>query len=191
MTDSTELQHPTAILKSEHQTILRVIGALERLVARSERGDGFEHAAMRQCVEFFQLFADACHHAKEEDLLFPALEAQGIPRDGGPIGVMLYEHAQARRFTREMADALDADRREEANAQTRFHAAAHQYVELLTNHIHKEENILFNMADQVITGEQKSSLCGKFCEVGCREFGGHKREDLERMAVELEGQWST
>ena len=104
--------------------------------------------------------------------------------------MMLYEHTQARRFTREMADALDADRHQEAGAKDRLHAAAHQYVELLTRHIHKQDNILFNMADEVITGEQESSLCSKFCEVGCRKFGGHKREALERMAAELEERWS-
>lgn len=180
----------SGVLRAEHQVILSVCSVLSRLVRRSEGGEGFEREAFGRCVEFFRFFADAFHHAKEEDLLFPALEAQGIPRDGGPIGVMLYEHTQARRFTQEMADALDAEDRKEPDAKERFHAAALQYVELLTNHIHKEDNVLFNMADQVITGEKESSLCGKFCEIGCKEFGGHKREDLERMAAALEEQWS-
>ena len=104
-------QQPTELLKCEHETILRVIGVLNRLVARCQQGQSFDEIPLRKCVEFFRLFADACHHAKEEDLLFPLLEAKGIPREGGPIGVMLHEHQLARQHTRAMADALDASAR--------------------------------------------------------------------------------
>ncbi|MCH9034856.1 MAG: hemerythrin domain-containing protein, partial [Planctomycetes bacterium] len=175
---------------SEHQTILRVIDVLERLVARSERGDGFEHAAMRRCVEFFQLFADACHHAKEEDILFPVLAKRGIPREGGPIAVMLHEHTLARQFTKQMDDARGSVGDGEKNAEKTFILAALEYVELLRNHIHKEDNILFNMGDGVMSQEDQTTLCAKFCEVGCRSFGGKSREELVRIADELEQQWS-
>lgn len=182
-------EKPTAVLRSEHQVILRVIDVLKRLVARSDRGEGFERKALGHCVKFFQLFADACHHAKEEDLLFPALESRGIPREGGPIGMMIYEHGIARGLTRDMAEALEACDRDESDAKGRLHEAARQYADLLTSHIFKEDNVLFNMGDQVLTDEDQSSLCGKFCEVGCRSFGGQTREELERLADDLEQKW--
>ncbi len=112
---------PIAVLRAEHLTILRVIEILRRLVTRSEQGQGFERRAFERCVEFFRFFADACHHAKEEDLLFPVLETRGIPREGGPIGMMLYEHSLARQYTKEMANALDALEDGEENAESRFH----------------------------------------------------------------------
>ena len=190
MNQSTKGERPSAVLRAEHQVILRVIGVLDKLVARVERGGGFEGSAFAQCVEFFQLFADACHHAKEEGLLFPAMEARGIPREGGPIGVMLHEHQIARGFTRDMADALEAERRGEPDAQRRFTAAARQYIDLLQNHIFKEDNVLFTMGDRVMTEEDQQSLCGRFCEAGCMTFGGKRREELERIADALEGAWA-
>ena len=177
------------VLKDEHKIILRVIDVLRRLVAKSESGQGFEHASLLQCVEFFRLFADACHHAKEEDLLFPALEARGMSRETGPIGVMLYEHTVARQLTREMGDALDAIERDSNSNSDVFHAPARKYMELLTDHIFKEDNILFNMGDQVLDASDQESLCGKFCEVGCRAFGGKKKEELELIATDLEKAW--
>src|SRR3990172_2652590 len=114
---------PSGILRTEHQIIMRVVEVLHRLVARSREGRGFERAALARCVDFFRAFADACHHAKEEDLLFPVLESRGIPREGGPIGMMLYEHKLAREHTRAMAEALDAEQRGEASAVARFHEA--------------------------------------------------------------------
>ena len=143
-----------------------------------------------QCVEFFQLFADACHHAKEEDILFPVLEARGIPRADGPIGMMLYEHSLARQYTKVMANSLGALEIGEESAENRFRAAAREYIELLTNHIYKEDNILFNMGDRVMSDDDRTALCHRFCEVGWGSFGGKKREELLQIADVLEQQWS-
>ncbi|MEK6797580.1 MAG: hemerythrin domain-containing protein [Planctomycetota bacterium] len=180
---------PCAVLRAEHQVILRVIRILDRLVDRCEAGKGFERESLAQCVEFFRLFADACHHAKEEDLLFPVLESRGIPRDGGPIGVMLYEHTVARKFTAEMAEALYAHDRREPDAAQQFRKAARGYSELLSNHIYKEDSVLFNVGDHVMTEEDQRSLDGKFCDVQCRSFGGKSRAQLEGIAADLESRW--
>jgi hemerythrin-like domain-containing protein len=179
---------PSAVLRDEHRVILRVIDVLERLAKRARDGR-FEGEALARCVEFFRLFADACHHAKEEDLLFPVLEMRGIPRDGGPIGMMLYEHQLARQFTQEMGAAVEARRQGEADADTRFLDAAQKYIDLLRNHIYKENNVLFRMGDQAMSDEDQSELRDKFCEAGCRAFGGKQGDELRRMADELEAAW--
>ena len=180
---------PSGILRTEHQIIMRVVEVLHQLVARSREGRGFERAALARCVDFFRAFADACHHAKEEDLLFPVLESRGIPREGGPIGMMLYEHKLAREHTRDMAEALDAEQRGEASAIARFHEAADRYISLLTQHIFKENDVLFNMGDRVMTPDDQKSLCERFCQAGCRSFGGKTRAQLEQLADDLESQW--
>lgn len=190
MSDALTDQMPSEVLRAEHQVILRVIGVLQQLVIRSEQGKGFEKESLRRCVEFFRHFADACHHAKEEDLLFPALEARGMPREGGPIGVMLYEHTLARGFTKSMGEALDACDQGDAGGEGRFREAAKEYIELLTNHIGKEDDCLFPMGDNALSDDDQQSLCGKFCEVSCRTFGGRSREQLASIADELEAQWS-
>jgi len=41
---------------------------------------------------FLEVFVDKCHHGEEEKVLFPAMEEAGIPRQGVPIGVMIYEY---------------------------------------------------------------------------------------------------
>jgi hemerythrin-like domain-containing protein len=180
---------PSSVLRSEHATILRVVAVLERLVGRSRAGGGFEHEALSRCVEFFRLFADACHHAKEEDLLFPVLEQRGIPREGGPIGVMLYEHQQARQLTRQMGEALAAHTSGDSGAIERFHEIADGYIELLRGHIFKEDNILFPMGDRVMSTSDQSAMCGRFCEVGCRAFEGRTLDQLRSIADELESLW--
>jgi len=186
MTKISESDKPSAVLKAEHQVILRVLGVLRQLTAGKSAAADLDVARLGRCVEFFRFFADACHHAKEEDLLFPVLEQRGIPKEQGPIGCMLYEHTLARGFTKDMGEALEAIGRGESGGVGRFLTAAKEYIDLLTAHIEKEDNILFNMGDSVMTAEDQSELHGRFNEVGCRSFGGKKREELERMADELE-----
>lgn len=177
---------PTHELRQEHRVIEKVLRVLDVLVSRT---DSFEAAALRDCVSFFRLFADACHHGKEEDMLFPVLEQGGMPREGGPIGVMLQEHTIGRRLVGGMAETLPAAEAGDAAAQAKFRELAREYVQLLTQHIWKEDNVLFNMSDQVIRGEAKAQLSQSFCDFRCKAFEGKRREELENLAESLVSRW--
>ncbi|MCX7887840.1 MAG: hemerythrin domain-containing protein, partial [Verrucomicrobiae bacterium] len=96
---------PTEILMAEHRVIEQVLNVLEAMAERAANGD-LNRQEARDAVAFFRGFADRCHHGKEEAQLFPAMEAKGIPREGGPIGVMLCEHEQGRAAVRGMAEAV-------------------------------------------------------------------------------------
>jgi len=185
---SGQSESPVTVLRAEHQVILRVVRVLSRLMDRFEQAGEFAESPLAQCVEFIRLFADACHHGKEEDLLFPVLESRGIPRDGGPIGVMLYEHQVARRLTKDMAAALTDAQTGDVHARIRFLQAARQYIDLLTNHIFKEDNVLFDMGDRMMNPDDQRTLATQFCAVNCRAFEGRRREELQRIADELEAE---
>jgi hemerythrin-like domain-containing protein len=184
-------ERPSAVLRAEHQTILRVVRILGSLMDRYERTGDFPDESLARCVEFFRLFADACHHAKEEGMLFPVLEMRGIPREGGPIGVMLYEHQVARGLTRDMGEALAAAQGRESGAHQKFLRAARQYHDLLTQHIFKEDNVLFHMGDRVMTADDQATLANEFCQSGCRMLEGRRHEELEKIADDLEAQWAS
>ena len=92
----------TKILNDEHRVIERVLAVLEKAAGSLEADQGVQADFFLSAAEFIKGFADGCHHRKEEGVLFPAMEAAGVPRQGGPIGVMLAEHEEGRRLTREM-----------------------------------------------------------------------------------------
>jgi hemerythrin-like domain-containing protein len=96
-----------------------------------------------QLIEFFIVFVDKCHHGKEEELLFPALEAIGVQRDGGPIGVMLAEHQQGREYVQKMNEAFSQYNEGDRAAATKLAKNARAYIALLRQHIDKENNVLF------------------------------------------------
>ncbi|MBI5863083.1 MAG: hemerythrin domain-containing protein [Planctomycetes bacterium] len=176
---------PCDTLKEEHRVIERVLQVLAVLARRSDRGEGFDEGGFSRCVEFFRLFADACHHGKEEDLLFPALIERGMPGEGGPIAVMLYEHNVGRKLVTQIAEAIKARAEGDPDAEKRATTAAMDFYRMLTQHIDKEDNVLFRMGEQILPPEAQANLCTKFDEVGCRAFQGKRQEELRRLADDL------
>ncbi len=76
---------PTAMLREEHEVILKALALLERVGQRLEVAEPADRDALAWLQGFFSTFADRCHHGKEEQHLFPALERHGIPREAGPL----------------------------------------------------------------------------------------------------------
>ena len=148
----------TTALRSEHNHILAMIACLRAASVATENGGTFDAETFRSGVDFIRNYADAWHHAKEEDLLFPALEEEGMSREAGPIAVMLHEHTLGRTYTRQIADNLEAAGGGDDTARSMVVRFTLAYANLLTQHIQKENNILFNMADQILTPEVQAHL---------------------------------
>ena len=161
---STPAVHPTQCLRNEHQIILIVLSCFEIALGRARQSGEISRELFDPFVEFFQGFADRCHHCKEEDRLFPCLERKGIPREGGPIGVMLYEHEQARKHVRAISGALEAADTGDARAIQTILEHGQSYLELLRAHIGKENNVLFEMADQLVQGADLADLVSTYNE---------------------------
>src|SRR5579863_10033867 len=137
------LAKATEILRKEHDVILRMIEATEITAARMERGEKVPDSLLAGLVEFFQLFADKCHHGKEEEVFFPRLVEKGMPGDAGPVGVMLREHEMGREMIRRMVQAEDAYRAGASTAASSWAKASRSYAALLREHIAKENEVLF------------------------------------------------
>lgn len=174
----------TSGLREDHQWILKVSGVLENILDR-EPDHGLDFDAVEDCVNFIRLFADACHHGQEEDLLFPELQAKGMPRDTGPIAVMLREHEMGRDLVGHMRKALPEAREGDADARSTLVNSGRGYVNLIRAHILKEDNVLFNHADYLVSGEACTRLCDAYGEVCRRRFEGRTKEDLEALANQL------
>jgi hemerythrin-like domain-containing protein len=174
----------TGSLRREHELILAVAEALERMLDSVTAGSVLDRDVASRCVSFVRLYADLCHHGKEESLLFPELEQHGLPADQGPIAVMLHEHELGRSLVREMAGALEGSASGD-DTTTVFTDAARGYVELIRGHIDKENTILFEMADSLIVGDDCRALRDRYVEVDQELFEGRSKPELEQMAADL------
>jgi hemerythrin-like domain-containing protein len=176
---------PTDILKQEHDLILVMLQIMDAACARVEEGEKVNPDHLGDMVDFIRNFADRCHHAKEEKILFPALKQTGIGQENGPIGVMLAEHAEGRFFAKGMSEALGEMKAGDSVAAGKFIADAGGYVKLLDGHIMKENNILFRMADERLTDLQQKELLKEFDRVELEEIGAGVHEKYHEMLNQL------
>ena len=140
----------TKTLVDEHRLILRMIALLEKNAPRTAAGAYRNWQFYLDGIDFIRQYADRFHHAKEEDVLFKALVDNGMPKDNSPVGAMLMEHDQGRAFVRAMEEAvLEA----QAGSTDCYQAIADNaigYAELLRDHISKEDDILYPLAERVL-----------------------------------------
>ncbi len=152
---------PMQILVDEHTVITAVLDAVETVANRADAGE-FPQEFYEKAFDFFPTFADKCHHAKEEDQLFPLLESRGVPREGGPIGCMLRDHNAGRAHVAAALQALQRTAQGDRVARAVVRQEALAYAGLLRQHILKENTILFVLGDQYMTGSDKAELLKKY-----------------------------
>ncbi len=177
---STKNGSPMQVLKDEHRVIERVLDAMEVQLPRPVDAEFF-----RQAIDFLRNFADGCHHAKEEEELFPVLESVGIPREHGPIGCMLNEHEMGRAFIRVIDANIDAAAQGDATAASTLRQAAAGYIQLLRQHIDKEDNVLFVMADRALGPHEQELMRTAFARADGASSCSSKHQYYVNLADEL------
>lgn len=175
----------TDILMSEHRVIERVLASMEAGAARLAAGQPVPPGFFIQATDFVKGFADGCHHRKEEGVLYPAMVDAGMPRDVGPIAVMLAEHEQGRVYTRGLRAAAQRLEAGDASAQADVIGYARGYADLLRQHIGKEDNILFPMAGQVIPAAEHDQVVVGFERVEHEDTGEGVHEKYLALADAL------
>jgi hemerythrin-like domain-containing protein len=173
------------ILMNEHRLIERVCDALEGFADAAARRTGDDKEELARFVTFISRYADGYHHGKEEDILFAAMVDAGFSREVGPVAVMLVEHdrgracvAELRRLSEQQAPWSDDDRR-------RLVEAARGYSGLLHNHIHKEDAILYPMAEQHLPAEALERVNGDCAAYEAAKTGDGEHERLHAIGDEL------
>jgi hemerythrin-like domain-containing protein len=152
----------TETLSEEHRVIEQVLRCLLEMATRAKAARRVDAADAESALRFFKTFADACHHKKEEDVLFPALARVGFGPQAGPVAVMLEEHELGRRYVRRVETALKEACLGKEAAVEEFVAAVRAYADLLTQHIAKEDQVLFPLADHALRGTEAAAVKSGF-----------------------------
>lgn len=169
-------------LISEHVGILFGLKILERMIRQLQEGKKVEEDDLLEMINFLKLFADKCHHGKEEGLLFPAMEKVGIKNQNGPIGQMLIEHTEGRMYISQMSEAI----KDNSINKNDLIQAATNYIKLLRQHIEKENTILFPMGDEKIPANIQAGLLISFEEFEEKVMGKGTHEKLHKLLNRFE-----
>ncbi len=149
----------TKILSEEHQHILKVIELLERECSAMEKGGKLREDFFQKTIKFIREYADKFHHGKEEEVLFVELCKESTNMHCNPTYQMRHEHDLGRGFVKEMEAGL-----KERNI-SKVVSGARNYAQLLREHIYKEDNILYPMAEEALGDKEKKEVELKFKEM--------------------------
>ena len=175
----------TKTLKHEHEAVKLMMKIMDAACEKMNARQQLDTQDMDDMIDFLKVFVDRCHHGKEEQILFPQLELAGVPKEGGPIGVMLAEHEQGRVCIRNMSQAVVDYKAGNTAAITALVDNIAAYNELLDQHINKENTVLFARADRLLPAEVQEALFEQFEALEEEVIGLGKHEELHRRLERL------
>lgn len=158
--------HPISILKDEHKIIKRNLKKLKRTFEKVKTLGAFDKAArqintLKELAHFF--VETEKHHKREEQGLFPRLEAHGITE---PPQIFKEDHVEFLAKKKEFYNAMMT----EQNDFGKFTGAVGPVIEFLAKnldeHIYKEDNILYPMALETLEKDEWKMARKKFDAIG-------------------------
>lgn len=175
----------TADLRSEHGGVGRMLNIMDAIATSARAGDAPVADDLAQIIEFLRVFVDRCHHTKEEQLLFPAMRAAGLPSAEDVVGVLLQEHERGREAVSALADASRLIADGDASALVTLDAAIPTYTGLLRAHIVREERDCFDLADRDLPQEVQQQLAEGYDRVEEEVVGGGVHEAFHALLDRL------
>ena len=165
--------------------IEKVLQALDATIKLLKDGKHIPEQILLPTIDFTQNFTDVCHHGKEEEAFFPALEKAGMPTHMGPIRMMLIDHERTKAIAEKIEEA--SKKYLETNDSEDLILSLEVYVQDVTEHLWKENNRLFMMAEARLNHAAKDvdKHLEDVEEKKLKELG-KTRSDYEALADDLE-----
>lgn len=177
-------ENPVHMLSHEHKYILKVVHALSVIDEELQQGKSVDADLMQNMVHFLREYADEGHHAKEEAILFPAMEDKGVPKTGCPLAGLRAEHNKGRQLVTALDAAIASYRKNDTDAVAAMRDAISGIRQLYPNHIWKEDELVFPMVERLFSTNELSTMTTQFRDAN--NAFGKRHEKYEAFANEVE-----
>lgn len=165
---------PVKKLVDEHLLIKRLLALIPLVIDYIENSAKVDKDLVLRCVDFIRTYADKYHHMKEEDILF-----KYVDNNAEIIQIMFKDHDTGRNHIRQVVEGAEHGNK----AQIREHLLG--YRDLLTQHIKKEDEILYPWIDRQLSTTQVGEMFRK-CNEADASVGDELPRKYEKFIIELE-----
>ena len=152
---------PTENLKSEHNDIIELLKIMSKIAESIKSNDVFYPSDIEEIIDFLKHFIEKSHHGKEE-IFYPELILAGVSKENESLSVMKYEHVLARNYLKDINSCVENCKIGNAFSGQLLADSLNNYVVLISNHIKKEEEIIFPMADKELSEEKQIEISEEF-----------------------------
>ena len=178
---------PGDVLRHEHETIEHLLAALDGMATRLEGGGRVPRRDLDAALDVASGFADACHHAKEEKVLFPALRV--TPEAARVVHELEGDHRAARKLIATLRGEAAGGEGSDVKARQKVARDARLYAKVLRKHIEHENERLLPLVDKLPERSQHQ-LAEAFARVEAQETGEGAHERYERAVRDLHARWA-
>jgi len=172
-------------LRHDHRVIQQVVAGMSAVADLLDSGKQVDPSVLSDLVQFLRVCADQCHHEKEEQHLFPLLEAKANVSTRRELESLEREHRSAKQLVAQLAKVAEVYVHNPTAVRYRVIDLLQQLVELYPAHIWKEDFLLFPLARQNLSPAEQQDLEEKFESVE-REVGEDVHAGFEMLARKLE-----
>ncbi len=177
---------PIGPLMVEHRLIERMIALMGLQIQRIGDTGQVDVHFIDTAVDFIRTYADACHHGKEEDILFRDLQEKDLdPKDERIMNELIEEHAWARVTTGKLVDARKRYAQGEKEAVDEIIEIMKSLVEFYPKHIEKEDRDFFKASMVYLTQEERDGMLDEEYEFDRRFIHGMNEKAVEALESEL------
>lgn len=187
--DRTQAEETTGVdpietLSAEHRIIEQVLTAFDAWArAVTQRGTD-ERAELARFLRFFERFVDRCHHAKEEDIFFRALQ-RADPRTGPLVHVSFREQEEQRGLLEPLQELACRPRAARAADREVLTASVAAFVAAMRAHIDAEEHVLFPAARSCIPADEMARTAEAFAAFDDAENATGEHDRLRELGRSL------
>ncbi|MCQ5340542.1 MAG: DUF438 domain-containing protein [Candidatus Methanomethylicia archaeon] len=177
---------PIGILIEEHKMLQQITEKLIILNEKIQKAENIDLVIeeLSQIKHILNELIDAeKHYLREENVLFPILEKHGITE---PPAIMWMEHNQLRENKKQLKTLIDNSTRISfSDFKEQLSKLISSIKSILDAHIYKENNILFPVAQRVITEREWIDIREDFDEIGyCCFTPPIEKPPIEKIAKE-------
>ncbi|HZQ34755.1 MAG TPA: hemerythrin domain-containing protein [Dehalococcoidia bacterium] len=169
------------ILREEHSAVLAVLDQLGRAVNAIVQGAPVPPSVLADLAEFFAVFVDRCHHAKEESAVFPRLGSAGA----ATVLRLEADHTTGRKLAADFAEAAADWTPGNITAASRLQAAARTYAALLRAHIERESAELLPLMEMRFDDAADAEIVAAFERIETEQIGAGTHERLHALIDSL------
>ena len=150
---------PYVPLMLEHRLIERMVKAISKEVKLMKRKNDVNPVLIDTIADFLRMYADRCHHGKEEEILFRALEKKDLSEEHKKImDKLIDEHILARKLTATLTDANVKYVKGDKSVLPVIIQCMENLSQLYPQHIQTEDHEFFLPAMEYFTEDEKADL---------------------------------
>ena len=154
-----EMVLPIGPLMIEHRLIERMISVMEKELKRIRKDGTANPRFIDTATNFIHIYADQCHHGKEEKILFRDLKKKKLqPNDKQLMEELIQEHVLGRKLTGTLVKAKEKYQAGDSTALTTIMDTMQQLVDFYPKHIEKEDKTFFKSAMKYLSKAEKDAM---------------------------------